>query len=337
VPPKLMLYSVAAAIVIILAVLAGMAYYIHSQNADDGSAPQATAEATQTYTAQQQPAPAPQPTEQTAAPEPAPAESEPEVTVTPRYAPKPRRPSAQPVKRTVVPGELAITSTPQGAQVQVDGRSDPGWITPFNIPGLAPGQHVVTVTRAGFATETKVIDVSSGSKSFVAIHLAAVGATLSIASEPSGANIYIDGKDTGHLTPAQIVAGQGRHTILVRKPGYLDEISTNDFLPGQSFHFSPTLKALGVTDDIKTGGKFKRLFGGDSTAGMGKVTIKTQPKGAQITVNRRMVDKPTPVDFMLNPGNYIIDITASGYKPIQRVVTVEKGSKIELNESLDPQ
>jgi hypothetical protein len=50
-----------------------------------------------------------------------------------------------------------------------------------------------------------------------------------------------------------------------------------------------------------------------------------------------MVDKPTPVDFMLNPGNYIIDITASGYKPIQRVVTVEKGSKIELNESLDPQ
>jgi hypothetical protein len=94
---------------------------------------------------------------------------------------------------------------------------------------------------------------------------------------------------------------------------------------------------LGVTDDIKTGGKLKRLFGGDSTAGMGKVAIKTQPKGAQITVNRRMVDKPTPVDFMLNPGNYMIDITLSGYKPIHRVINVEKGSKVELNENLEPE
>jgi hypothetical protein len=169
------------------------------------------------------------------------------------------------------------------------------------------------------------------------VHLSALGATLSIASEPSGANIYIDGKDTGRVTPAQIVAGQGRHTILVRKAGYLDETSTNDFVAGQSFHFAPSLRALGVTDDIKTGGKFKRLFGGESAAGMGKVIIKTQPKGAQITVNRRMVEKPTPVDFMLNPGNYIIDITASGYKPLQRIINVEKGSKIELNETLEPQ
>jgi hypothetical protein len=54
-------------------------------------------------------------------------------------------------------------------------------------------------------------------------------------------------------------------------------------------------------------------------------------------VNRRMVDKPAPLDFLLNPGNYMIDITLSGYKPVHRVVTLERNGKIELNENMEPQ
>ena len=67
---------------------------------------------------------------------------------------------------------------------------------------------------------------------------------------------------------------------------------------------------------------------------MGTVSIKTQPKGAQIAVNRRMLDKSSPVQFMAGPGNYIIDITATGYKPIHRIVTVEKGVKVALEETM---
>ncbi len=333
VPPRLMIYAVSAAVAVILVVILGIAYHIHSQSAEeDTPAPQETAVATPPAVPRPQPAPeAAQPTVAEAET----AQPEPEVTVKPRYAAKPRR--AGPSKPTIVPGELSISSTPEGAQVQIDGRSDPAWITPYKIPGLAPGQHTVTISRAGYVTDSRTVDLSSGSKSFIAVHLAPLGATLSVSSQPAGAAVYIDGKSTGHVTPAQITVDKGSHTILVRMDGYLDETTTTEFVPGQNFHFSPTLKVLGITDDIKTGGKFKRLFGGESSAGMGKVTIKTQPKGAQVTVNRRMVDKPSPVDFMLNPGNYIIDITFSGYKPVHRVVSVEKGSKIELNENLEPQ
>jgi hypothetical protein len=123
----------------------------------------------------------------------------------------------------------------------------------------------------------------------------------------------------------------------VRKEGYLDETVTADFVAGQTFKFAPVLKALGITDDIKTVGKFGKLFGGDKGAGMAKVSVKTQPKGAQITVNRRMVDKASPVDFLLNPGNYMIDITLSGYKPVHRVINLERNGKIELNENMEPQ
>jgi hypothetical protein len=95
---------------------------------------------------------------------------------------------------------------------------------------------------------------------------------------------------------------------------------------------------MGNVDDIKTVGKVKKLFGGGGIpTGMGLVSIKTQPKGAQIAVNRRLLDKNSPVEFLLGPGHYIVDITASGYKPIHRVINVDKGNKVALDETMEPE
>jgi hypothetical protein len=138
------------------------------------------------------------------------------------------------------------------------------------------------------------------------------------------------------VTPAQIpVEKPGSHTFLIRKQGFLEETSTATLQAGQVFHLAPVLRALGSADDIKLGGKFKKLFGGGDTAGMGAVNVKTQPKGAQVAVNNRILDKFSPVDFFLNPGTYVIDITLSGYKPVHRVVEVQKGGKIAVDENLE--
>jgi hypothetical protein len=45
-----------------------------------------------------------------------------------------------------------------------------------------------------------------------------------------------------------------------------------------------------------------------------------------------MLEKSTPVDAMLDPGNYIVDITLTGYVSIQKVVTVDKGGKAVIDE-----
>jgi hypothetical protein len=95
------------------------------------------------------------------------------------------------------------------------------------------------------------------------------------------------------------------------------------------------LRPLGNTDDIKIGGKFKKLFGGSETAGMGTVSVKTQPKGAQVAINNRILDKNSPVEFFLDPGTYVLDITLSGFKSVHRVITVEKNGKVAVDESLD--
>ena len=106
-------------------------------------------------------------------------------------------------------------------------------------------------------------------------------------------------------------------------------------MQGEIARVSSALRPLGNADDIRTTGKLKKMFGGKGgDAGMGTVSVKTQPKGAQVAVNQHLLEKTTPVEFLLDPGNYIIDITLSGYAPIHKVITVDRSDKVAVDDSL---
>jgi hypothetical protein len=347
VPPSLMVYSIAGAAVLILIIAVFLVLHVNSLNSDGDTPRPVVAEQAPQPAAESQPAPRPQPVQsqpaqptaaQAEAPAPV-AEAEPEPTRTaaaPVRGRNAKRKSA-PAAVAVVPGQMAIDSTPQGAQVQIDGRTDPSWVTPFTLTGLGVGQHTVTVTKPGFSSDTRTVSVASGSRAFVVTHLNQQMATLAVSSSPAGAKVYIDAKDTGKLTPAQVNVDKGQHVVLVRKSGYIDATTSAQFMLGQTTNFSPTLPPLGNVDDIKTVGKMNKLFGGKEAQNMGTVSIKTQPKGAQVAVNQHMLDKDTPVNFILDPGNYIVDITMSGYAPIHKVITVDKGGKAVIDEVMQQQ
>ena len=70
---------------------------------------------------------------------------------------------------------------------------------------------------------------------------------------------------------------------------------------------------------------------------MGSICIHTQPKGAQVAINQHVLDKLSPLDVMVGPGNYIVDVTMTGFKPVHKVVSVDKGSKVAVDEVLERQ
>jgi serine/threonine-protein kinase len=348
IPPRLMLFAIMGAVAIIMVIAAVVYFHVRSEDDDATVAPHPVKTAAPTAT----PSPAPQ----AAAPAPvaaAPQAVEPEP-VAPIVEPKPnltvrqierrnaknnrRAPAPAPVP-VVVPGQVLVDSTPQGAPFQIDGKADPSWVTPFTLATLPPGKHLVSVNKSGYSSEVRSVDVTAGSKSSVLFHLAAINALLVVNSSPAGAEVTIDGKPTGRVTPAQFAVEKGSHSVLLRKQGYLDETVTADLGPGQNFQYAPALRALGNAEDIRTVGKFNKLFGrgSESTAGMGTMSIHTQPKGAQIAINQHILDRLSPVDIMLGPGNYVVDITLTGFKPIHKIVTVEKGGKAAIDEILERQ
>jgi eukaryotic-like serine/threonine-protein kinase len=344
VPPKLMGYALGAAGVAILIIGIGVTYYVHTLNSDDDSG---TGRATVEAPAQSQDQPAPQQPVAHAAPQSAPAatpapeasEPAPEAAAPTRaeHARAPKKKSA-PVAPVVIPGQMAIDSTPQGAQVVVDGMKDPSYVTPFALTNLQPGQHSITVSKVGYGTDSRSINVVSGNRATVVVHLAQLMATLVVNSDPAGANIYVDGRDTGTKTPAQVSVDKGTHVVLVRKMGYIDETMNAQFVLGQTFNFAPSLRPLGNADSIKTVGKMSKLFGGKGAQpGQATLSIHTQPKGAQVAINQHIMDKNSPLDVALDPGNYVIDITLTGYAPLHKVITADKGGKVVIDETLAPQ
>jgi hypothetical protein len=337
IPPRLMIYSILGEVGLILVVVVALFFHVRSE--DDGStaAPQPTkiAEAKPAQPLAQAPV-----TPQAETPVPPIAEPQPDLNlrqVEKRAAKVVRRaPAPKPVP-VVVPGQALVDSSPQGAQFQVDGKSDPSWVTPFNVINLAPGRHIISVSKAGYSSDIRSVDIAAGGKSSVLLRLSAVNALVVVNSTPPGAEVIIDGKPTGKVTPAQFAVEKGSHTIFLRKQGYLDETTVADLGPAQNFQYAPVLRALGNTEDMKTLGKFNKLFGhgGEGAAGMGSIVIRTQPKGAQVAINQRILDKTSPAGVVVEPGNYIVDITMTGFKPIHKVISLEKSGKAVIDEVME--
>jgi serine/threonine-protein kinase len=342
VPPRLMIYSILGAVGLILVV--ALAVFFHVRSEDDGStaAPRPMKAAKSSPAQPVAQAPAPQASETPASPIAPIVEAQPSLTVRQvekRSQNSNRRAPAPTPAPVVVPGQALIDSTPQGAAFQVDGKSDPSWVTPFTVTSLSPGKHIISVNKSGYSSEVRSVDVATGNKVSLLLHLAPINALMVVNSTPPGAEIVLDGKPSGRVTPAQFAVEKGSHTVLLRKQGFLEETITSDLGPGQNFQYSPALRALGNAEDMRTVGKLNKLFGrgGDSTAGMGTISVRTQPKGAQIAINQRVLDKLSPADVMLGPGNYIVDVTMTGFKPLHKVVTVDKGGKAAIDEVLERQ
>ena len=160
-PPKLYLYAVGGAVLIIAIILVGMSlssYWQDRETEESGSAapvqtqpsPEAQAPQQQTQPQPQPPAPAPQTQAAAAAPDNTQPQPEaPAQVEEPARNSHERRMKSHPVAAPV-PGQLTVSSTPAGVQIAFDGS--PLCVTPCTLTGIAPGQHTVAATKSGYGS-----------------------------------------------------------------------------------------------------------------------------------------------------------------------------------------
>jgi eukaryotic-like serine/threonine-protein kinase len=259
-------------------------------------------------------------------------------------APKKSEPKSvadQPSTQTSGTGDLKITSTPDGAALQIDGRGDPSMTTPYTALRLAPGPHDITFIKSGYLDDKKVISVTAGNTGFVSATLQkAPVATSQVTfnSDPGGAEIWVDGKSIGRVTPSQAVVVAGQHQIVLRKPGYEDSSNPVSLVAGQPFSLSNNLKPLAPASGGSPFGKFKKIFGGANSAEENvNVSINSTPAGAAISLNGKDLGQQTPFTLPLAPGKYNIGLTLAGHETVNKSIKVEKGKSAEINEALPAQ
>jgi serine/threonine-protein kinase len=281
--------------------------------------------------------PAPQPASDASA-QPAPSDNE---VVTRTYDKNGRARTTRKAKGKTQPvaavlptvGELAVASDPEGASFQLDGRSDPSFVTPVTVSQVAPGHHTIIFSKPGYQAQSLSASVTAGARSTVMTRLGLQGGTLNVGSTPSGAHITIDGRDTGKTTPAQFIVVPGQHKLTLKFQGYLDANVPFSMGDGDNHSVAPDLIPMGRTVDIKTARK--GLFGiGRGDKDMGRVTIRTEPSGATVLVNGQAAPKTTPMEILLNAGGYELTFQLPGYKSQKKVIVVDSGSKMNVSENL---
>jgi len=263
-----------------------------------------------------------------AAPAPAPARAGKSA----RYAPA--APVAPP---TAKEGQLIVSSMPMGATVEIEGRSGQQWKAPQTIPGLAAGTYKITFNMPGYATETRTVQVTGGARTPIDVRMNAVKGFVTVASKPAGAEIWINGKDTGKVTPIEFLVEPGAQSIVLRKQGYLEASTDLKLVAGQSVNYAPSLMVAGRTDNIRLvgGSGVSKLLGNNNNgSGMARIEIKTEPKGAQVTINGTPLQKTTPLEVQLEAGNYDITIQKDGFKPIHESAIVGMDDRIKIDRPL---
>ena len=103
-----------------------------------------------------------------------------------------------------------FTSKPDGAKIEIDGWSEPNWVTPFTASNLAAGYHLVAFTKSGYLTQTRSVESLAGKSIQLSAELAPAVSTIVVSSNPQGASVWLDGKDTRLVTPTQLTAEKGR-------------------------------------------------------------------------------------------------------------------------------
>ena len=206
--------------------------------------------------------------------------------------------------------KLSIESDPQGAEIYLDGTSL-SQVTPYVVQNVQPGKHEVTVVLNN-QKASQTIQVATGEIKQVKLILPIQNENqIDISSNPSGASIMIDGKDTGFVTPRVIKTEKGIHEVRLSLPGYeIFEIQVN------------------VSGNVTVSGNLVK-----SGISQGSISLKTNPSGAIVSINGKSYGS-SPVTITLPPGSYTAIFTLSGYKNETKIFEIKANEQTNLEITL---
>ncbi len=126
-------------------------------------------------------------------------------------------------------GKIFVSSQPDSALIFLDGQNT-FKVTPDTLNGISLGTHIVRVQREGFKPlqDSIIVQVEENTiarAAFTLEELVYLG-TLVVNSEPSGAEIYVDGQNTGRYAPDTLQLEPGTYQISLVKNGFVRVDST---------------------------------------------------------------------------------------------------------------
>ena len=216
-------------------------------------------------------------------------------------------------------GSVSINSSPSGAMVYLDG-TETGKTTPCPLSNVPAGTHSITLTLNGYQTWTGTITIST-TTTFVSLDIPLFTyKSVSINSEPEGAEVYLDGTATNMVTPCVLTDVQiGIHAIILRNN------SNSQEWMGTITVSTSTTSTLLVIFGTSTG-----------TNSCSSISLTSFPTGAFVSIDGIDINNFTPyVLSNVSLGTHTISLSKDGYQTRACNVTISPSMVLFLSVGLD--
>ena len=210
-----------------------------------------------------------------------------------------------------IKGILLLVTEPEGCDVSLDGMSlgkTPRLVTSLD----AKDTHRLLVQKPGY--QPRIVEVKFNGRTPLVKNEALVidSGVIEVTSEPSGAEVAVNGNSCGR-TPTKIEGvPKGRATVSLKKNGFADESRELAIVAGER----QTL--------------FVKLTGLPGT-----MSLSSVPDGARFYVNDRPEGKGPISLTRLEPGTYTIRVEKEGFATATKTVALENGGAIVEEFRLD--
>jgi hypothetical protein len=228
--------------------------------------------------------------------------------------------SSPEVKVTTAPGkgEVEVLTDVSGANAVLTGpnRTSDRCVTPCRFEDLQPGRYELAVTKDGYRTEKRIIQLTKGNIKSINIPMQAGAARLEIVSRPPGADILINGQRQGRQTPATVPVTPGNYRIGLQKPGY-----------------APYEESVKIgADELKK----VNVPLAEQKKGNGWIDVRSVPPGADILVNGTNTGQKTPARIELPAGQYSLTLYLAPHPAVRETIIVQPGQTSQVYKSLAP-
>lgn len=207
---------------------------------------------------------------------------------------------------------LFLDSEPSGAAVYL-GDIVAGE-TPYQNLGLKAGQTLrVVLKKDDYHTQTIELKLSGGTNEIDTVKLKPRFGSLSVTSEPAGADVFLAGKKVGATPYKNAKVLSGTYLLSVRKDLYTSvENQTIQIMDEKA-----TVKNVALQADF------------------GTLDVASTPAGARAEVSRKsgktVHEDKTPFSVRLSPGTYEVRLEKDGYDSVSYTVTVNRNGKQSID------
>jgi hypothetical protein len=214
-----------------------------------------------------------------------------------------------PEKDTSDYGSMNITSEPSGAEVSILGKVIGA--TPRVTNPVPSAMYIVKFSMDGYEPAWLPVTVTPGRQVEAHAVLVPENATVIIDSEPTGAHVQMNGKDIGDTPVLLPDLALGSYSASVQMQGY-----TRRDISWKVQNGRPILINVPLMNNI------------------GTLLLDSTPEAAEIEIDGQSYGT-TPFKDFLEQGQHKIRLSKNGYKPFEKIVTVNRDETTELNAQME--